>query len=593
MKTQLPLPLSGMKIRSKKLFTALACAISIMVIHEQINAQGSWKAVTKAAPYGNNGNMILLTDGTVMAKTSSGGSDGIGSVWVRLIPDSKGSYANGTWSTAIPAMGSTRLYYSSQVLKDGRVYVAGGEFGTGGKTAEVYNPLTNAWTTVPATGKTVSDANSMLLDDGRVLQALVDGTLKTNVFYNPGSNSYTTAPNCAGVHNESSWVKLEDNSVIMVDRDTKNSERYIPSQNKWVSDATVPVNLYLYSETGAAFLLPDGRAFYIGAAGNTAIYTPSGSTSPGTWKTAATIPDSYGTTDGAAGMMVNGKIICAFSPIATDANHYPSPTAFYEYDYTTNTFTKVGAPGGGSSRNVSCYSTHMLDLPDGTVLYTETGSKNYFIYTPDGSPLAAGKPTIKSVKDQSCKTFTITGTLFNGISEGAVYGDDEQMATNYPIVRLTSSSTGNVYYARTYNWNSTGVLRGNKPDTAEFTLPSGFPDGDYSLVVTANGNASDPLKFVYPCVNTGIDENENVTNTLAVYPNPANEQFTLAFNTGSRGNYLIRISDLYGRMIMEKNGEAIQGDNTVLMRLNEVAKGMYTVTLQKENTILKTKIVIQ
>ncbi|NOU08308.1 MAG: M48 family metalloprotease, partial [Hyphomicrobiaceae bacterium] len=41
-------------------------------------------------------------------------------------------------------------------------------------------------------------------------------------------------------------------------------------------------------------------------------------------------------------------------------------------------------------------------------------------------------------------------------TEGAAYGDDWQMSTNYPLVRLTSGG-GTVYYARTFNWSSTGV----------------------------------------------------------------------------------------------------------------------------------------
>jgi hypothetical protein len=130
----------------------------------------------------------------------------------------------------------------------------------------------------------------------------------------------------------------------------------------------------------------------------------------------------------------------------------------------------------------------MLDLPDGTVLYNDQGATRYYVYTPAGTPLAAGKPAISNITPLSCTTYRITGTLFNGISEGAAYGDDWQMASNYPIVRLTSGT--NVYYARTSNWNSAGVLRGAALDTAQFDLPAGLPIGTYSLVVVANGISS-------------------------------------------------------------------------------------------------------
>jgi hypothetical protein len=61
-------------------------------------------------------------------------------------------------------------------------------------------------------------------------------------------------------------------------------------------------------------------------------------------------------------------------------------------------------------------------------------------------------------------------------------------------VRLTDGS-GNVFYARTFNWSSTGVATGATPVSTEFVLPAGIPAGDYSLEVVANGIASVPVPF--------------------------------------------------------------------------------------------------
>ena len=66
--------------------------------------------------------------------------------------------------------------------------------------------------------------------------------------------------------------------------------------------------------------------------------------------------------------MVNGKILCVVSPLPTSGNHFPMPRSFYEYDYSTNSFTRVTGPTG-LTENGSSYSTAMLDLPDGSVLY--------------------------------------------------------------------------------------------------------------------------------------------------------------------------------------------------------------------------------
>lgn len=458
-----------------------------------ITQLGTWSAVNTVAPHPNGGVMLLMSDGTVICKSTAGGAS-YGNIFDKLTPDVNGSYANGTW-TSIAPMINTRLYFSSQILRDGRVYVAGGEYGTGLAAGEVYNPLTNTWTLTPAPGANVSDANSEMLPDGRVLQALVAGSLTSTLIYNPITNTYINGPTALGIHNESAWVKLPDNSILYVNRLATSSERYIPATNTWVNDGTVPVSLYdaFGLETGGAVILPDGRAFFIGSTGHTALYTPTGTTSPGTWVAGPDLPNLQGAPDAPMAMMVNGKVLCAVSPLPTSANHFPPPTSFYEYDYITNTFTQLNAPGGGSTINMACYLANMLALPDGNILYSAQGASQYYIYTPSGSQLASGAPTVSTLYPISCTDYQITGTKFNGISQGANYGDDWQMSTNYPVIRLKSGS--NVYYVRTYNWNSTGVMRGNAPDTTYFTLPAGLPQGTYSLEVTANGISSAPYSF--------------------------------------------------------------------------------------------------
>ena len=73
----------------------------------------------------------------------------------------------------------------------------------------------------------------------------------------------------------------------------------------------------------------------------------------------------------------------------------------------------------------------------------------------------------------------------------AAYGDDAQMPSNYPIVRLTDTS-GNIYYARTSNWSSSGVQTGAQVLSVDFTIPASLPVGTYTIVEVANQFPSDP-----------------------------------------------------------------------------------------------------
>jgi len=92
--------------------------------------------------------MILMSDGTVIcANNPSPSSSSAGFVWYRLTPDPFGHYVEREWSDIAP-MHDSRLYYSSRLLHDGRLFIAGGEYGTGGANAEICDPLTDLWTQI-------------------------------------------------------------------------------------------------------------------------------------------------------------------------------------------------------------------------------------------------------------------------------------------------------------------------------------------------------------------------------------------------------------------------------------------------------------
>ncbi len=403
-------------------------------------AGGTWAPLAHAPPAGLN-NCLLLSDGTVMC------GDG-GSGWYRLTPDIHGSYVNGTWSV-LASTHYTRLFYSSDVLTNGFLYVAGGEYGTGKDHAELYNPLVNTWSDIPqpASDPTYSDAVSKILPNGNVLQGTTGGN---TWIYSPTANTITAGPTARN-QNEACWVKLTNDCVLTVDAFGTQSEHYSPTQNAWVNDGTVPVELYGWGgEMGAGFLLPNGNVFYIGGTTHTAIYTPGATVSTaGTWVAGPEMvfgTNGLGAVDAPAAMMVNGKILCALGP----TNGYDGPTSFYEYDYTTNGFTQVNGPTGLTLGSAP-FVMSMLDLPDGNILFVSgQGSTQLYVYTPDGSPLAAGQPVINSITENADGSYHLTGTGLNGMSGGAAYGDDWQMDSNYPLVRMTNNVSGNIYYARTY-----------------------------------------------------------------------------------------------------------------------------------------------
>ena len=215
----------------------LALIWSGLTIARQAAAAGTWAAVGNEATDIID-TILLLTDGTVLAASGSPANGNIGNAWYLLTPDKHGSYVNGTWSTLAP-MHDTRLYYSSQVLLDGRVFIAGGEYGSGTGTAEIYDPLNNVWTELPDSGQQFVDSPSMLVPGGNVLICPVGPSVfGGTVVYNPTLNSWSSGGTLVRGfdEDEASLVKLPDDSVLVIDAFTTNSERYIPSLNQWVDD---------------------------------------------------------------------------------------------------------------------------------------------------------------------------------------------------------------------------------------------------------------------------------------------------------------------------------------------------------------------
>ena len=504
---------------------------------------------------------LLLSDGRVLVQR------GGGSNWMFLLPDNQGHYIDGTWDTNCAPMNYQRHYYSSDVLTDGRVFIAGGEYnnddgtnadGTGahfgrpaGATAEIFDPQANggtgSWTFInpPAALMDTNtggffDSESVLLPDGTVLVAPVFPVPDSDtLIYNPFTNGWALGPDTLlGGQDEASWLKLPDDSILTIDHKgiyQTNSERYIPSLGVWIQEANVPGDLYSTNgEIGAALLLTNGTAlFFGGSQSNTsAIFTPSplGGTNTGSWAPGPVLPGGLVMRDAPSCILNNGKVLLTLvTPYQDD------PRYIYEFDPTTQAFNSLSTNSAGNSDGSS-----MLALPDGNVLVLD-GNTSVYIYEPDPSPLTMGQPVIQSVTYNADGSLHLSGRLLNGISQGAMYGDDQQQDSNYPLVRFTDGS-GNVTYGRTYNWSSTSVMTGTKTITAECAVPTNIlystPGTSYSLQVVANGNASAPVAYYGP---VWVDFNYNpLSPQSGTFDNPYS---TLAQGTNAvptHGTILIK-----------------------------------------------------
>jgi hypothetical protein len=488
---------------------------------------------------------LLLPNGDVMFHQA-----GTSANWFELVPDSTGSYANGTWKQ-LASMNVSRQYFSSDVLPNGDVFVLGGEYASDGQrvtskgkmdssSAEIYDPATNVWTpvasdpitypagTLPGQTTTLAmagDEPSEVLPGGDVLVGNIfnDGT----EIYDPATNLWSPGPN--KVHqndksDEESWVKLPNGDILtydlwssIVDK-TGEAELFDPTMMTW-TDASGG-NLPILStgatarELGPALLGPaGGSVLFTGANGLTAYYSiGQNSWTPGPKmpsvaiagvQTQLTAGDAPGAT------MPNGDVLLALSPAVSVTNSglavFPSPTFIYEFDPQTSVFTEVTPPDNVQNQtNLNSFLDSMLVLPPapfqpaGQVLLTNSSGTLAFYTLPAGEgPDPSWAPTITGYTKNAGGSYTLTGTQLNGRYEGAAYGDDKQMAENYPIVQVFDLFTGIVYYATTSNWSTVGVAH-NDSEAVNVVLPPAIGNDWYVLTVIAVGIPSQPVFIIGP-----------------------------------------------------------------------------------------------
>ncbi len=433
---------------------------------------------------------LQLTDGTVLGQSANDGSH-----WYKLTPDINGSYQKGTWSRMADLPSGYQPYaMASAVLADGRVIIEGGEYDPGSvfsltNLGAIYDPLANTWTSVdpPRKFPYIGDSSSLVLPDGRYL--LSDKLNENMAVLNPKTMKLKNLPSVGknDFNSEETWTLMPDGTVLVEDvKAAPKVESYDPATGNWTQLAETPVKLngpkccrvitfgngkkyHPPGEIGPAILMPDGSVFATGAipknetTAHTAIYRN------GTWTQGPDIPNRDDAGDNFASLLPNGHVL--FQGISGK---------LYEFDGVSHiTSTTFNAAGNS-----------LMVLPTGEILIGGQA-----VYASPGSPNPAWAPSITNCPSSVTRgtSFQIAGKQFNGLSQANSFGDELQTFTNYPLVRITNTASGHVFYARTHDHSSMGVATGNATITTEVDVPSGMETGASTLVVVANGIASTPV----------------------------------------------------------------------------------------------------
>ncbi|MGQ0829920.1 MAG: T9SS type A sorting domain-containing protein [Bacteroidota bacterium] len=134
----------------------------------------------------------------------------------------------------------------------------------------------------------------------------------------------------------------------------------------------------------------------------------------------------------------------------------------------------------------------------------------------------------------------------------------------------------------------------NNPDDCfdyrDGTEPAIKKNTNDPTVIQNNSNIPSPENNI-----TGYKsiDNRKEELTVNIFPNPANDIFTLNLN-GLAKNITVALYDITGRKIVEQSGIAVNGTKQMMMNISECDSGVYYLKTSFNNeTILVNKIVLQ
>jgi hypothetical protein len=353
---------------------------------------------------------------------------------------------------------------------------------TNGSYAEKYNPRTGMWTGISPS----------------------DGTAKGTI---PQLSSTTLGYELGPA------LRLQDGRVFEIGA-TQHTALYNPATNTWAAGLDISGTLNgISSPFGAddapGAILPNGHVIFAADAGASG-FTSSGNITAGslviTRIPSTAILQVYWGVNG-AGIPGGAYIVSVDSPhqvtisspaTATTSRDaiswggtFSNPTELFDFDPWTSTIRQVtSALPDANLPYEGSYPTRMLILPTGHLLFSDDSSQ-LWVYTSSGEPNPLLRPLITNIRYLGGGKFRLAGFQLDGQSAGAAYGDDDQMDSNYPIIRMMNLS-GHVFYARTSDWSKIAVGDGAGRETVDFTLNPGVTPGDYSLIVSGAGISSFP-----------------------------------------------------------------------------------------------------
>lgn len=127
------------------------------------------------------------------------------------------------------------------------------------------------------------------------------------------------------------------------------------------------------------------------------------------------------------------------------------------------------------------------------------------------------------------------------------------------------------------------------------TTVTGLTAGTYKCTITDTKSCIKKVTFIItepfarPAEPIQAVDNWKVNE----YPNPTSGIVMLSFNNDSKERFRVTLTDFTGRLVYQKENEALAGQNEFMYDFTAYAKGVYFIRIATENKTKIIRIVIQ
>ncbi len=148
----------------------------------------------------------------------------------------------------------------------------------------------------------------------------------------------------------------------------------------------------------------------------------------------------------------------------------------------------------------------------------------------------------------------------------------------------------------------TGATQGNSyipfanPNVISYMPAEGFYGLDsmeYKIAYQAEPTLFATAKVYFTVIDNSGVEDVITDGTVVVFPNPADEQINLTFNSNKNTNIEIVISDVSGKQLISRGWDTTIGKNQLIFDVSGFAQGIYVLNVVTNNGNLNYKLLIK